>query len=134
MSLYKFEWRGDFDNAALNLLHAEAFAHPPDTHDWVSQVKSHSLGWVCAYDNEALVGFVNVVWDGALHAFILDTAVAASAQRHGVGRDLVQEAAAKAAEAGCIWLHADFEDALKNFYFNAYKFVPTNAGLVSLHR
>jgi len=132
MSLYRFEWRADFDNVALNALHAEAFAHPPGARDWVSQVRSHSLGWVCAYDDEALVGFVNVAWDGALHAFILDTAVAASAQRHGVGTDLVREATAKAADAGCIWLHVDFEEALKSFYFNACGFVPTNAGLVSL--
>jgi ribosomal protein S18 acetylase RimI-like enzyme len=134
MSLYRFEWRGDFDNATLNALHAEAFAHTPDTHDWVSQVRSHSLEWVCAYNGEALVGFVNVAWDGALHAFILDAAVATSAQRHGIGTDLVREAAAKAADAGCIWLHVDFEDALKSFYFTACGFIPANAGLVSLRR
>lgn len=35
----------------------------------------HSLGWVCARFDGALVGFVNVAWDGAAHAFILDTVV-----------------------------------------------------------
>lgn len=32
--------------------------------------------------------------------------------------------------AGCEWLHIDFDDELKNFYFGACGFVPTNAGLI----
>ena len=131
---YRFEWRGEFDNVRLNQLHAEAFGHDLDEHDWVSQVRNHSLGWVCAFDDETLVGFVNVPWDGALHAFIVDTMVAPAVQRHGVGTELIRVAAAQARAAGCIWLHVDFEDALKRFYFDACGFVPTNAGLLSLRR
>ena len=52
MSPYRFEWRGDFDNEVVNALHAEAFSHKLLDDDWKGQVKAHSLGWVCAYDDE----------------------------------------------------------------------------------
>ncbi|MBA2691183.1 MAG: GNAT family N-acetyltransferase [Rubrobacter sp.] len=132
MSQYRFEWRGDFDNASVNALHAEAFGHEVLDDDWERQVREHSLGWVCAYDGEGLVGFVNVVWDGAVHAFILDTMVGARAARRGVGTRLAAAAEAEARAAGCEWLHVDFEDHLRHFYFDACGFEPTNAGLIAL--
>lgn len=72
-----YEWRGDFNNAEVNALHAEAFNHRILDDDWRGQVQRHSLGWVCARDDDLLVGFVNVPWDGGVHAFILDTIVSA---------------------------------------------------------
>jgi GNAT superfamily N-acetyltransferase len=130
-----YEWRGDFASAEVNLLHAECFDHPvlADDHwDWRGQVERHSLGWVCARDGEALVGFVNVAWDGVVHAFILDTMVTSKARRQGVGSRLVAVAVDEARAAGCEWLHVDFEDHLRGFYFDACGFAPTNAGLISL--
>ncbi|MGQ0834200.1 MAG: GNAT family N-acetyltransferase [Gammaproteobacteria bacterium] len=132
MQSYRFEWRGEFDNASLNGLHAQAFDHAPGQHDWVSQVKNYSLGWVCAFDGEKLVGFVNVAWDGALHAFIIDAMVAPAVQRRGIGAELVKIAATHAKAEGCIWLHVDFDDRLKDFYIDACGFVPANAGLLPL--
>ncbi|WP_367323692.1 hypothetical protein [Streptomyces sp. HUAS ZL42] len=64
-----YEWRGDFDNSAVNALHAEGFDHRPITVDWLTRVHRHSLGWVCARHAGDLVGFVNVAWDGGAHAF-----------------------------------------------------------------
>ena len=61
-----YDWRGGFDNAELNALHAEAFNHRVTEDDWRRQVHEHSLGWVCATDGDELVGFVNVAWDGAV--------------------------------------------------------------------
>ena len=127
-----YEWRGDFENAELNALHAEAFDHRVLEDDWRGQVRDHSLGWVCARNGDELVGFVNVAWDGAIHAFILDTTVAAKARRQGVGTRLVAVAEGEARAAGCEWLHVDFEDHLRGFYFDACGFTPTNAGLISL--
>ena len=129
-----YHWRGAFDNAELNALHAEAFAHRVLEDDWVAQVERHSLGWVCARDGDggALVGFVNVAWDGGVHAFILDTMVRARAARQGIGTQLVAIATAEARAAGCEWLHVDFEDHLRAFYFRACRFTPTNAGLIAL--
>jgi GNAT superfamily N-acetyltransferase len=127
-----YEWRGDFDNAEVNALHAEAFAHRPLEEDWKTQVHKHSLGWVCARDGEELVGFVNVPWDGAVHAFILDTMVASRMGRRGIGKELVAVALGEARAAGCEWLHVDFDDHLRAFYFDACGFTPTNAGLIAL--
>jgi GNAT superfamily N-acetyltransferase len=60
---------------------------------------------------------VNVPWDGGAHAFILDTIVAQASRGQGIGRQLVANAAAEARAAGCEWLHVDFDDHLREFYF-----------------
>jgi GNAT superfamily N-acetyltransferase len=126
------EWRGQFANAEVNALHAEGFDHRVLDDDWWSQVNRHSLGWVCARDQDALVGFVNVAWDGWVHAFVLDTLVAAGARHRGLGTRLVEVAVAESRAAGCEWLHVDFDDHLRGFYFGACGFEPTNAGLIGL--
>jgi GNAT superfamily N-acetyltransferase len=128
-----YEWRGRFDNAALNALHAEGFGHRVLDDDWWGQVNRHSLGWVCAYgDGGELVGFVNVAWDGGVHAFVVDTLVAATARRQGIGARLVAIAREHAADAGCEWLHVDFEDDLARFYYDACGFPPISAGAIPL--
>jgi ribosomal protein S18 acetylase RimI-like enzyme len=126
------EWRGDFDNTEVNALHAEAFGHGLLADDWHSQVHQHSLGWVCARRDGRLVGFVNVAWDGGVHAFILDTIVSADCRREGIGKSLVSSAVVETRRAGCEWLHVDFDDHLRLFYFDACGFLPTNAGLIRL--
>lgn len=128
----RYEWRGEVDSAAVEALHAEAFGHEPVDYDWAAQLRDHSLGWVCAADGDGLVGFVNVPWDGYAHAFVIDTAVARRARHRGVGTELVRVAAEHAARAGCEWLHVDFDDELRPFYFGACGFTPTNAGLIRL--
>ena len=127
-----FHWRGDFDNAEVNELHAEAFGHRVLEDDWQAQVQRHSLGWVCARDSARLVGFVNIAWDGGVHAFVLDTMVRAGAARQGIGTELVAVSVAEARAAGCEWIHVDFDDHLREFYFDACGFEPTNAGLIKL--
>jgi GNAT superfamily N-acetyltransferase len=124
-------WRGAIDDAALNALHAEGFGHPVLDIGWSAQLHRHSLGWVCALGDDRLVGFVNVAWDGGVHAFVLDTLVAADHRRAGIGTELVAVAARHARAAGCEWLHVDFED-LDAFYFGACGFRPTTAGLIAL--
>jgi GNAT superfamily N-acetyltransferase len=128
----KYRWRGEVDSAALNKLHAEGFAHALLDDDWATQLREHSLGWVGAYEDGGLVGFVNVAWDGATHAFILDTLVAEGSRRRGIGTGLVALAVAQARAAGCEWVHVDFDDHLRDFYFDACGFVRTNAGLIAL--
>lgn len=138
-----FEWRGTFGNTEVNALHAEGFQHPPLDDDWWAQVNRHSLGWVCARQDGAatgreaaglgaLAGFVNVAWDGGVHAFLLDTLVTARHRRHGVATRLVAIATQEARAAGCEWLHVDFEDHLRGFYLDACGFAPTSAGLIAL--
>jgi len=130
--MISYQWRGQFPNDAVNGLHAEGFGHRVVDDDWWGQVSNHSLGWVCAWDGPELVGFVNVAWDGAAHAFILDTLVAAAARRQGIGTGLVSVAADHARAAGCEWLHVDFDDDLGAFYFGSCSFRPTTAGLIQL--
>ena len=130
-----YEWRGEFTSPEANRLHAECFGHAvlsDQEWDWRGQVEGHSLGWVCARDEGELVGFVNVAWDGVVHAFILDNMVTGRVRRHGVGTRLVGVAVEQARAAGCEWLHVDFEDHLRGFYFDACGFTPTNAGLIEL--
>lgn len=91
----------------------------------------HSLGYVCAFYGETLIGFVNLAWDGGLHGFLLDTTVHPKYQRRGIGRRLVADAAALARQAGLEWLHVDCELRLEPFY-RACGFTPTAAGLMNL--
>jgi GNAT superfamily N-acetyltransferase len=128
----EYEWRANFDNSEVNALHAEGFSHPVLKDDWKGQVRKHSLGWVCARRGDELVGFVNVAWDGGVHAFVLDAIVTETAGRQGVGTQLVAVAVSEARAAGCEWLHVDFDDHLRAFYFDACGFTPTNAGLIAL--
>ncbi|MDX3638314.1 GNAT family N-acetyltransferase [Streptomyces sp. MB09-02B] len=128
----RYEWRGDFDNAALDALHADGFGQPAAQTDWRARLDRHSLGWVCAWQDGSLIGFVNVVWDGGVHAFILDTVVARDCRTQGVGAALVSAAAEEARAAKCEWLHVDFEEHLRPFYFDACGFRETAAGLIAL--
>ena len=133
MTLY--EWRGAFTNQEVNTLHAEAFStavFDESEWNWVELVHRCSLGWVIARDGAGLVGFVNVLWDGLVHAWLQDTMVAAEARGRGIGTQLVACARDGAKAAGCEYLHVDFEDHLRPFYFGACGFTPTNAGLLSL--
>jgi GNAT superfamily N-acetyltransferase len=127
-----YEWRGAFTSDELNVLHAEGFAHDLLDWDWRCEVERHSLGWVTARDDDGLAGFVNVVWDGGSHAFVIDTLVAVRARRRGIGGELVRVAEREARAAGCEWLHVDFEEHLRAFYLDACGFVPTEAGLIAL--
>jgi GNAT superfamily N-acetyltransferase len=83
-------------------------------------------------DHGALIGFVNVAWDGGDHAFLIDTKVRPDYQRRGVGTELVRIAACHAKEAGCQWMEVDFDEPLAPFYLEACGFVPTPAGLLHL--
>jgi GNAT superfamily N-acetyltransferase len=129
----EYAWRGTFASDEVERLHAEGFGREPDyAYDWVAQVEEHSLGWACARQDAQLVGWVNVAWDGFTHAFLVDTLVSAEWRRDGIGTALVRVATEAARDAGCEWLHVDFEDHLQAFYFEACGFTPTHAGLISL--
>jgi len=114
-------------NEALNPLFATAWPR----HTWFDfePVLRHSLAWVCAYAGERLVGYVNLAWDGAQHAFILDTTVHAGFQRRGIGRRLVEVAVAQAEARRMEWVHVDYDPHLHEFYTQC-GFRPTLAGLI----
>jgi GNAT superfamily N-acetyltransferase len=90
-----------------------------------------SLAYVCAFDGETLVGFVNVAWDGDCHAFLLDPRVHPNYRHRGLGRELVARATSEARAVGCEWLHVDYDAELAPFYA-ACGFTSTPAGLIRL--
>src|SRR5262245_29343905 len=114
MTEINYAWRGAFGNDEFHILHAEAFETKIWDDDWVTITARHSLGWVVARDTSgALVGFVNVIWDGLVHAWIQDVMVAKSARGHGIATELVRLAADQARAVKCEFLHVDFDDDLK---------------------
>jgi GNAT superfamily N-acetyltransferase len=129
------EWRGFIGNSEVNLLHAEAFetrVYSDDEWNWGDVLAKHSLGWVVARKGERLVGFLNVVWDGLVHAWIQDTMVTREQRNQGIGTQMIQIARSECRRSGCEWLHVDFEDDLRGFYVDACGFTPTSAGLIRL--
>jgi ribosomal protein S18 acetylase RimI-like enzyme len=116
--------------ASLDRLFRAAWGSPPNP-NYVSDVLSRSLAHVGAFDGDILAGFVNVAWDGGIHAFILDTAVDPTYRRRGIATQLVRRAAEVARERGAHWLHVDFEPHLAGFY-RACGFRLTEAGLIRL--
>ena len=67
-----------------------------------------------------------------MHAFVVDTLVAGDRRHSGIGRQLLDVAQQESRAAGCEWLHVDFEEDLREFYFGACGFTATSAGLIAL--
>lgn len=116
-------------NAEFDELWQRAWGAPPSVP--MDAVIARSLGHVGAYADDRLIGFVNVAWDGGVHAFILDTCVDPDFRRRGIATELVRQAIALARERGAHWLHVDYEPHLEGFYAGC-GFGPTQAGLVNL--
>lgn len=128
--MVEYRDRPPVTNEDLNALRASAWERA-DGRDW-RPVFERSLTWLCAYEGERLVGFVNVAWDGDRHAFVLDTTVLPSLQRKGIGTELVRRAARVAKERGAEWLHVDAGADLAAFY-EGCGFRPAQwAGLIRL--
>jgi ribosomal protein S18 acetylase RimI-like enzyme len=117
-------------NDRLNSLFAAAWANhrPMD----FQRVLSRSLLYVCAFEAEQLIGFVNVAWDGGIHGFLLDPTVHPDCQRRCIGIRLVRIAVDAARERGVEWLHVDYEPHLRKFYRRC-GFRQTEAGLIHLN-
>lgn len=117
------------DNEALNALWVASWPdHRPRDFE---PVLRQSLAYVCAYDAQTLIGYVNLAWDGGLHAFLLDPTVHPDYRRRGIGTELVRRAADVAQGRGVRWLHVDYEPRLAGFY-RGCGFRPTEAGLTDL--
>lgn len=117
------------DDTALRLLWARAWDSTKAPA--FGAILKRSLAHVGAMADGQLVGFVNVAWDGGVHAFLLDTTVDPAFRRRGLATRLVARAAQLAQERGAQWLHVDYEAHLEGFY-RGCGFVPTMAGLIRL--
>ncbi|QPP10979.1 GNAT family N-acetyltransferase [Streptomyces bathyalis] len=118
--------RAPLCDAELNALFTASW--PAHEHTDFGARMERSLLWVAAFRDDELVGYVNVVGDGGVHAFVLDTTVHPCVRRQGVGVRLVRRAADEARLAGARWLHVDHEQHLTGFYTRC-GFGPTAAGL-----
>jgi GNAT superfamily N-acetyltransferase len=121
--------RAPVDDGELSALHARSFDADAVVVPWSARLERHSLLWVSAEDAGRLVGFANVIGDGGRHAVLLDVVVDPAHQRQGIGTRMVESAASTAREAGCEWLHVDYEAGLADFYLRACGFDRTAAGL-----
>ena len=119
------------DNRALNALWAASW--PEHQERDFGPVLRQSLAYVCAYDAGTLIGYVNLAWDGGIHAFLLDPTVHPAYRRRGIGTELVRRAAAMARERGIHWLHVDYVAELEGFYQRC-GFWHTEAGLMDLRK
>jgi GNAT superfamily N-acetyltransferase len=127
--MIRYQIDPDVTNEALNTLFADAW--PDHTPRDFSLVLAHNLGHVCATAGGLLVGFVNIVWDGDMHAFLLDPTVHPDFQRQGIGTCLVGLAVDLVRAKGVEWLHVDYEPRLAGFYTKC-GFRRSEAGLMNL--
>jgi GNAT superfamily N-acetyltransferase len=130
--LIEYRLNSGVTNKELETLFADAWPETGKGRDY-APVLSRSLGYVCAYLQDVLVGFANVAWDGGDHAFLLDPVVRTDVQRQGIGSELVRLAKDLARSEGVEWLHVDYEPHLEEFYRKC-GFTRTNAGLINLRR
>ncbi|GAA1466694.1 GNAT family N-acetyltransferase [Nocardiopsis exhalans] len=120
------------DAEELSRLHTDAFAHEFALVPWSERLERHSRSWAGAFVLGRLVGFVHAVWDGGVHAFVLDTAVASDMRHRGVGGRVVAALLEDLRGLGIEWVHVDYEPHLEGFYRKACGFGPTRAGLLRL--
>ena len=119
-------------NIILNRLYTAVW---PDHRDReFERVLDRSVTYVGAFDDDdVLVGFVYVAWDGGAHAFLLEPTVLPAFRNRGIGAALIRHAAREAADAGAEWLHVDYARDLERFYA-ASGFRPSSAGVLRLQR
>ena len=117
------------NDEALDQLWRRAWNAPPAKP--MQPILQRSLGHVGAYDADTLIGFVNIAWDGGVHAFLLDTCTDPRFRHRGIASELVRRAATMARERGAEWLHVDYEPHLEGFY-RGCGFRPSAAGIMKL--
>ena len=127
--MIEYKISASVSDQALNALFADAW--PGHTEREFSSVLARSLGYICAFAEGKLVGFVNVAWDGGSHAFLLDPTVHTGFRHRGIGAGLVRRATVLARTKGVQWLHVDYEPNLAEFYA-ACGFRKTEAGIIDL--
>jgi GNAT superfamily N-acetyltransferase len=126
-----YEWRGAITDREMVQL-VDSYGGSSEV-GWWDRIRPFSMGWVVGrLVDGGVAGLVNVAWDGGDHAFLVDTKVRADLHRHGIGTVLVRIATQQAKDAGCEWLHVDYDERLAPFYVGACSFRSTPAALIHL--
>jgi GNAT superfamily N-acetyltransferase len=129
LGVIEYQLSPEISSEALN----ELFAIAWDGHvskDFTAELEQ-SLFYFCAFSDSSLIGFVKVISDAGVHAFLLDTTVHKEFQHQDIGRELVTRAITESQGHGFHWLHVDYDPHLEHFY-QSCGFKPTLAGLVKL--
>ena len=116
------------DNESLNRLFSTSWEN--FNHRSFKYLKT-SLFYICCYYGNELIGFVNTVTDGYLHAFVLDVTVNPSFRRKGIGTALVQKAILECKTKEIEWIHVDYEAHLEGFYSKC-GFKNTKSGIIKI--
>ncbi|HET9012604.1 MAG TPA: GNAT family N-acetyltransferase [Gemmatimonadaceae bacterium] len=132
MSEIEYRISPPLGNILLNRLYTAVW--PDHEERDFQRVLERSVTYVGAFDeDDVLVGFVYVAWDGGAHAFLLEPMVLPEHRGRGIGTELIRQAAREAGDAGARWLHVVYRPDLERYYAAA-GFRPSHAGMMPLHR
>ncbi len=98
----------------------------------MGQAERHRRGWDCVRAGGERMGFVDVVWGGAVQAFLLGTMVAARVRRRRVGTRRAAVAAGGARAGGRECLHSGVDDHRRGGAGGAGGFRLPPPGLIAL--
>lgn len=122
-------------NASLDINTLNSFMEKVwKDHVWINynQVLSRSLSYITANCGNEIIGFINIVWDGNKHAFLLDTSVDPNFRNKGIGKELVIKAISECKANFIEWIHVDYEEKYENFYRQCGFVQKTSASLLHL--
>jgi len=94
-------------------------------------ILERNLAHVVARDNQNLIGFCNLAWDGGRHATVFDLCVHPDYRHQGIALKMLEWAPKIAQDHGIKYLHVDFDSALEELYKKA-GFEIISAGIVYL--
>jgi GNAT superfamily N-acetyltransferase len=103
--------------------------------DALKMALDSSWYWICALDNERLVGTGRLVSDGALYALVCDMIVLPEYQRQGIGKAILKMLKDKCLENGIqrVWLFA--APGRAGFYLkNSFEIRPEDAPGMQMKR
>lgn len=86
-----------------------------DAGNW-DRVLENAYMHLTIHDDGRLIGYANVISDGASNAFISDLMIHPDYQRRGLGRNIVRHAVGELKAAGIRGVHTTFVPELEPFY------------------
>jgi ribosomal protein S18 acetylase RimI-like enzyme len=75
-----------------------------------------SYFYICCYEEDNLIGFLDVVSNGVTDAYIQDVMVSPKYQGKGIGTNLINKAINKLKEDNIYMISVIFEESLLSFY------------------
>ena len=86
------------------------------TIDWYEKSLQNSYFYICCFDNNELIGFLDVVSNGVTDSYIQDVIVYPEYQGHGIGTRMMEMAIKKLKEDKVYAISVLFDEKLIDFY------------------